>query len=73
MKQYCRYCAHAHYGDVVYCDTKGKFIAESTAKAVNKCKDFSLNEIDVFGCDIDKKYKPREPVMKQCIGQSNLF
>lgn len=74
MKQYCRYCAHAHYGDVVWCDTKEKTIPDSTAKTENHCKDFSFNEIDVFyGGDMDKKYKPREPVMKQCEGQVSLF
>ena len=74
MKQYCRYCAHAHYGDVVYCDIKNIIIQETTAKRVNTCKDFGFNEIDVFSYgDLDKKYKPREPTMKQCEGQIRLF
>ncbi len=71
MKQYCRYCAHAHYGDVVYCDIKETTMAESTAKTENQCKHFDHNEIDLF--DIDKIYKPREPIMKQCEGQTSLF
>jgi hypothetical protein len=72
MKQYCRYCANCHYGDVVWCDAKEKTMSENTAKTVNRCKDFIFNEIDVFG-DLDKRYKPREPVMKQCDGQMDLF
>jgi hypothetical protein len=45
----------------VYCDVKGKTMAESTAKTENRCKDFEFNEIDVFYMgDMDKRYKPRE-------------
>lgn len=74
MKQYCRYCAHCHYGDVVYCDDKYKTMSKPTAKTINKCKSFDFNEIDVFyGGDMDKKYKPREPIAKQCEGQTSLF
>ena len=74
MKQYCRYCAHAYYGDAVWCDTKKKVIPDSTAKTENHCKEFFFNEIDVFYCgNMDKKYKPREPIMKQCEGQVSLF
>ena len=57
MKQYCRYCVNCIYGDVVWCDELNKTMSESKAKAVNNCKHFVFNEIDVF--DLDKKYKPR--------------
>ena len=49
-------------------------MSESTAKAVNNCKDFLFNEIDVFyEGDMNKVYKPREPKKKQCDGQIELF
>lgn len=74
MKQYCRYCAHCHYADGVYCDVKNEQITESKAKAVNQCKDFVFNEIDVFyEGDMTKVYKPRKPKKKQCDGQMRLF
>lgn len=74
MKQYCRYCSHCHYGDYVYCDVKKKTMPENRAKAVNSCKDFDFNEIDVFyEGDMSKVYKPREPKKKQCDGQVSLF
>ena len=45
-----------------------------SAKTENQCKDFIFNEIDAFFCgDLNKKYKPRVPVMKQCEGQASLF
>ena len=58
MKQYCRYCAHCHYGDAVYCSIYEKTMSESTAKSSNRCKKFAFAEIDVF--DTDKTYKPRK-------------
>ena len=58
MKQYCRYCAHCCYGDVVYCEIYNKTMSEKKAKQVNKCKDFIFNEIDVI--TLNKTYKPRE-------------
>ena len=58
MKQYCRYCANANwYDDSVYCHVKNTLISQKASCRTNKCKDFDLNEIDVF--DIEKKYKPR--------------
>ncbi len=60
MKQYCRYCANCVYGDFVYCCEHKKEMSESTAKTVNKCKDFIFNSIDALGGDLDKKYKPRK-------------
>lgn len=72
MKQYCRYCANCHYGDFCYCDILKKLILESKAKAVNKCKYFKFNEIDVF--DINKKYKPRTKKRdKRSVKQYELF
>ena len=58
MRQYCRYCLNAHYGDVVYCDVKCQTISEESAKRVNKCKNFDFVEVDCF--DPNKKYKPRK-------------
>lgn len=58
MKQYCRYCSHCCYGDVVYCDFRKRTMSEESAKRVNQCKDFEFNPIDAF--NIDKTYKPRE-------------
>lgn len=58
MKQYCRYCSNASYGDVVYCHIKQDTINESTAKRVNKCKHFEFNEMDVF--NPEHIYKPQK-------------
>lgn len=58
MKQYCRYCSHCCYGDVAYCEIRKKTMSDNSIKAINKCKDFEFNVIDVL--DLDKKYKPRE-------------
>ena len=58
MKQYCRYCTHCCYGDVVFCEINNKTMSEEKAKQTNKCKDFIFNEIDVF--NPNKKYKPKE-------------
>lgn len=57
MKQYCRYCAYCVYGDAVYCEVHNKTMSEQKAKCVNKCKNFTLNELDVF--NIEHKYTPR--------------
>lgn len=56
MKQYCRYCAYCIYGDAVYCEVHNSTMSEQTAKRVNKCKNFTFNELDVFTMN---KYKPR--------------
>lgn len=58
MKQYCRYCAYAVYGDVVWCDELDKIISESSAKTPNNCKSFAFCELDVF--NPERKYKSRE-------------
>ena len=58
MKQYCRYCAHLVTGNGIYCTCKNKEMAESTAKATNRCKEFEYNEIDAF-FETDG-YKPRK-------------
>ena len=58
MKQYCRYCNNLVTGNGTYCTAKKKEIADSTAKAVNHCKQFEFNKIDAFG-ETDG-YKPRE-------------
>ena len=71
MKQYCRYCANCFYGDFVYCWEHKKEMSESTAKAVNKCKDFIFNPIDVLGGDLNKKYKPRKEKVNE--NQPTLF
>ena len=74
MAQYCRYCCHCHYADVVWCDVKKKTMSENSAKTINHCKDFGFNEIDVFyEGDMNKIYRPREPKQKQCDGQINMF
>lgn len=57
MVQYCRYCTHCIYGDVIYCDVKKKVINEHIAKQTNKCKDFTFCPIDVFS---GKEYMPRK-------------
>lgn len=61
MNQYCRYCANAHPQDydICYCDIKEELRKKQNCISPNKCKDFELNEIDVFGFDNDKKYKPK--------------
>lgn len=58
MKQYCRYCSHCCYGDVVYCGFKKTTMSEESAKCVNQCKYFDFNPIDVF--NHDKVYMPRK-------------
>ena len=73
MKQYCRYCANCVYGDCVYCSEHKKVMSEASAKRVNHCKDFIFNKIDALGCDLDKKYKPREKIVKIDNGQLELF
>ena len=59
MKQYCRYCTNLVTGNGIYCTAKNKEIKESTAKAVNHCKEFELNKMDAF-FETDG-YKPRKP------------
>ena len=59
MKQYCRYCANCYLqgDDIVWCEPKDQMRNKQQCSSVNNCKDFELNEIDVF--DIDRTYKPR--------------
>lgn len=40
MKQYCRYCSHCSYGDIVYCKLLKKTMSEEKAKKLQKCKYF---------------------------------
>lgn len=70
MKQYCRYCSHCVYGDVVYCEVLNDTMSEKKAKRVNKCKHFELNEIDVF--NINKTYKSKQTKKKEA-EQTKLF
>lgn len=75
MKQYCRYCAEAvltENEDIIYCEVRKVTKHKSSCIRINKCKDFAFNEIDVFGCDIDKIYKPRQPRKKVLDNQIRL-
>lgn len=45
-------------GDANYCSKKSQCLSDSQIKKINKCKGFSLNEIDALG-ENDKGYKPR--------------
>lgn len=66
MKQYCRYCQYAHYGDWVWCDIKENLISTDYAKRTNQCPYFELNPVDVFlETDGYKPRKPKEPDGKQ--------
>ena len=67
MKQYCRYCSHCSYGDVVYCEKLKITMSEEKAKRINRCKDFEFLEIDVF--NPDHTYKERQ----QEEGQMSIF
>lgn len=62
MKQYCRYCVHCYYGDVIYCDVKEVTMSDSKAKHTNNCKSFDFCEIDAL-MENDKPYTER--TMKQ--------
>ena len=68
MKQYCRYCSHCSYGDIVYCKLLKKTMSEDKAKKLQKCKYFEFCEIDVF--NPDHRYKARQKKQK---GQMNIF
>lgn len=59
MAQYCRYCAHAHVADWLWCDIKEDFVTETRAKKPNTCKHFELNPIDAYG-ENPCEYHPRE-------------
>ena len=71
MKQYCRYCCHLVTGNGIWCDEQEREISESAAKSLNNCHSFAYNPMDAF--DSDHEYSPREPKMKQCDGQIELF
>lgn len=60
MKQYCRYCSYASLQDdeLYYCSKKDKIYLGSTARATNKCQDFSFCPLDLF--DPEKEYKPNK-------------
>ena len=58
MRQYCRYCNNLVTGNGIYCCAKNINIAESTAKSVNRCKEFELNTMDAFF--ETSGYKPRK-------------
>lgn len=72
MKQYCRYCTYLVVGDANYCTVKNKCMSESSAKSVNRCREFELNVIDAFG-ENQKEYTPREPKEEQIEGQLNIL
>ena len=58
MKQYCRYCAEAVIGDLIWCEAKHHSLTEKACKKANTCRLFVFNEIDLF--DGDKVYKPTD-------------
>jgi len=75
MKQYCRYCRLANLTeneDFVYCHQFKRTRHKNNCIVVNKCEHFELNEIDVFGMDVNKVYKPREKKEKQISGQIKM-
>lgn len=71
MKQYCRYCSYLVTGNGTYCTAKEKEIKDSTAKAINHCKEFEFNEIDAFfetdgyKPRFSKQRKPKERISEQ--------
>ncbi len=75
MIQYCRYCTEAigQDEDCVYCEAKDKFFSKAQCSRPNKCKDFSFNEIDALGFDLNKKYKPRKKKAEITDKQKELF
>lgn len=60
MKQYCRYCAHLYTGNGTWCSEHKKEMSDTTAKRINKCKDFAFCEIDAF-FENPNPYRPRKP------------
>jgi hypothetical protein len=63
MNQYCRYCIHFCAGNGTFCEAKQKVIKESTAKSINRCKQFCLCIMDAFS--ETHRYKPRDIEKKQ--------
>lgn len=56
--QYCRYCAHCIYGDVLYCTDHDEVMSDRKVRMVNHCKDFALSDMgDVF---TGRPYTPRK-------------
>lgn len=73
MAQYCRYCSALVVGDIPYCTTKKREIAEPNAKTTNYCPHYDFNPMDAFG-ENEKGYRPRvkkEPE-QQIPGQMDL-
>ena len=70
MKQYCRYCAACVYGDVPYCEIKGKTLTESYIKRENHCLEYAFCNIDVIS---GKEYTPRKKQSKVKVDETTLF
>ena len=71
MAQYCRYCAHAHVSDWLWCDVKEELVSDYRAKKPNSCKHFDLNPIDAYG-ENPNEYAPRKPKPKPEYEQLDL-
>jgi hypothetical protein len=62
MKQYCRYCSKAVYGDVWWCELLEETIPERKATKPNNCEHF---EFCSFAADNeDLVYKPKKRIKK---------
>ena len=74
MTQCCRYCCYLCFsaGNGIWCDKQNREISMAVAKAPNRCHDFAMNPIGVFG-ENETGCRPRVPKKKQCDGQMDLF
>lgn len=70
MTQYCRYCNNANLvgDDIFYCQPKNEVYGIEKSKRVNHCREFELNENDLWRCDENgnfETYKPRGPYQRR--------
>lgn len=57
MKQYCRYCAFCIETDGYYCTDHCRFIADSSIKSANNCKEFAYCGMDII---TGKDHEPKD-------------
>ena len=69
MKQYCRYCIHLCWNNVIWCGAHEKVKSYSSCKRPNKCKEFQLAECEPEYQDAlfenVKGYKPKSKYKKK--------
>lgn len=71
MKQYCRYCSEAVYGDVWWCEYYHKIMNDRQATSENHCAAFDF--LSMAADNPDLEYRPHNKKANKNPDQIKMF